>query len=112
MSERKRGPFDTGFERGLVPGDEPPGFEEREYREWKAAGGKVLAVEEPLPSCEDADLVASSTLSQRQWFAGLAMQALISNGGVVPDGTGDALDLQVARAAYRYADAMLAQSAK
>lgn len=29
------------FENGHVPMDEPPGFEERWYAEWKAAGGKV-----------------------------------------------------------------------
>jgi hypothetical protein len=38
----ERGPFDSLFEKGHVPMDEPPGFEEREYRRWKAAGGQVI----------------------------------------------------------------------
>jgi hypothetical protein len=29
------------FENGYAPMDEPPGFEERYYAAWKAAGGKV-----------------------------------------------------------------------
>lgn len=41
--ERKRGPFDEQFEAGFVPMDEPPGFGERAYRQWKDAGGKVDA---------------------------------------------------------------------
>jgi len=39
---RERGPLDHRFEMGYVPCDEPPGIEEREYRAWKEAGGKVL----------------------------------------------------------------------
>lgn len=39
---RERGPFDGDFEKGHVPSDEPPGFEEREYRDWKAAGGVAV----------------------------------------------------------------------
>lgn len=45
MSERtdaaKPGPLDAEFELGYHPCDEPPGFEEREYAKWKAAGGVV-----------------------------------------------------------------------
>lgn len=41
MSTRERGPFDDDFEAGYVPMDSPPGFEEREYAAWKAAGGVV-----------------------------------------------------------------------
>lgn len=39
MLRRERGPFDGEFEHGHQPMDEPPGFEEREYWDWKEAGG-------------------------------------------------------------------------
>jgi len=36
------GYFREQFEAGYAPGDEPPGMEERCYRQWKEEGGRVL----------------------------------------------------------------------
>lgn len=40
--KREHGPMDDKFEAGYAPMDSPPGIEEREYKRWKDAGGKVI----------------------------------------------------------------------
>lgn len=52
-------------------------------------------------------------MSLRDYFAGLAMQAIIAKFPPQTCNTGlDELDLMMARGAYEYADAMLAERAK
>lgn len=47
-------------------------------------------------------------MSLRDWFAGLAMQAIISKHPAVEESSGiKATDIKTARGAYEYADAMI-----
>lgn len=56
---RERGPFDSNFEGGYKPMDEPPGFEEMEYKRWRKAGGV------PNPTCTLVTRIPAALLTSR-----------------------------------------------
>jgi hypothetical protein len=64
------------------------------------------------PESDECHQVGESGMTLREWFAGMALQGLLANGGVATrQGDNDYRDA-TARAAFAYADAMLAQSKK
>lgn len=73
------------FERGYVPMDEPPGFEETWYKLWREAGGKTdaerLATPGETPPVEEVHAPDRDTLAARRLRSGGGPAFPLPSGG-------------------------------
>lgn len=114
------------FEAGHVPMDEPPGFEERYYKQWLAEGGQVRKAKAttPRPSsdggpafpipwgCDKSGMHLPADpkgMSLRDWFAGLALQGILA---FAPGEVRQLKPAEAAEEAREYADALLKELGK